>query len=217
MKWRQHFVDKGPYSQSYGFSICYVWMWKLDHQEAWAPKNDAFEVWCWRRLLTVHWTARKSNQSVLKEISPEYSLEGMMLKLKLQSFGHLMRRTDWLEKTLMLGKTGWEEKGVTEMEGWHHWLNGLESGQTQGDGEGQGGLACCSPWGLKESDTAERLNNVKVVWLMAVLSKVKPKCLHFSPVSPKMAKSWLFWGTVAAVFLTTCFKRSTTVPLLCGA
>jgi len=66
---------------------------------------DAFELWCWRRLLRVHWTARKSNQFILKEISPEYSLEGLMLKLKLQYLGHLMRRTDSLEKTLMLGKT----------------------------------------------------------------------------------------------------------------
>ena len=67
-------------------------------------KIDAFELWCWRRLLRIHWTARRSNQSMLKEISPEYSLEGLMLKLELQSFGHLMQRTDSLEKTLMLGK-----------------------------------------------------------------------------------------------------------------
>ena len=69
-----------------------------------APKIDAFELWCWRKLLRVPWTARRSNQSILKEFSPEYSLEGLMLKLKLQYFGHLMWRTDWLEKTLMLGK-----------------------------------------------------------------------------------------------------------------
>ena len=78
--------------------------------ESWTIKKaehrriDAFELWCWRRLLTVSWTTRRSNQSILKEISPEYSLEGMMLKLKLQYFGHLMQRTDSLEKTLMLGK-----------------------------------------------------------------------------------------------------------------
>ena len=76
------------------------------------PRIDAFELWCWRRLLRVPWAARRSNQSVLKEISPEYSLEGLMLKLKLQYFGHLMRRTDSLEKTLMLGKTeGTRRKG----------------------------------------------------------------------------------------------------------
>ena len=79
--------------------------------ESWTVKKperqriDAFEPWCWRRLLRVPWTARRSNQSILKEISPEYSLEGLMLKLKLQFFGHLMRRTDSFEKTLMLGKT----------------------------------------------------------------------------------------------------------------
>ena len=78
---------------------------KVEHQ-----KVDAFELWCWRRLLRVSWTAGRSNQSILKEISPEYSLEGLMLKLKLQSFGHLMRRTDSLEKTLMLGKIEGERR-----------------------------------------------------------------------------------------------------------
>jgi len=84
---------------------------------------DAFELWCWRRLLRVPWTARRSNQSILKEISPGISLEGLMLKLKLQYFGHLMRRVDSLEKILMLGGIGGqEEKGTTEneMAGWHH-------------------------------------------------------------------------------------------------
>ena len=76
----------------------------LDYKEAEHQKIDAFELWCWRRLLRVPWTAKRSNQSILKEISPEYSLEGLMLKLKVQYFGHLMRRTDSLEKTLMLGK-----------------------------------------------------------------------------------------------------------------
>ena len=77
--------------------------WTKKKAECW--RIDAFKLWCWRRLLRVPWTARRSNQSILKEINPEYSLEGLMLKLKLQSFGHLMRRTDSLEKTLMLGKT----------------------------------------------------------------------------------------------------------------
>ena len=87
---------------------------------------DAFELWCWRRLLRVPWTARRSNQSILKEISPEYSLEGLMLKMKLQYFGHLTRRANSLEKTLMLGKM--REKGTTEdeMVGWHDQLNGRE-------------------------------------------------------------------------------------------
>ena len=90
---------------------------------------DAFELWCWRRLLRVPWTVRRSNQSILKEISPEYSLEGLMLKLKLQYFGHLMWRTDSLERTLTLGKIeGGRRRGTTEdeMVGWHHRLNGHE-------------------------------------------------------------------------------------------
>ena len=82
---------------------------------------DAFELWCWRRLLRVPWTARRSNQSILKEISAEYSLEGLMLKLKLQYFGHLMQRTDSLEKTLMLGKIECRKRTIEdEMVGWHH-------------------------------------------------------------------------------------------------
>ena len=88
-------------------------------------RTDAFELWCWRRLLRVPWTARRSNQSILKEISPECSLEGLILKLKLRYFGHLMWRTDSLEKTLMLGKTEGRRR-KNEMVGWHHWLNGHE-------------------------------------------------------------------------------------------
>ena len=94
--------------------------------ESWTVKKaerqkiDAFELWCWRRLLRVPWTARRSNQSILKEISPKYSLEGLMLKLKLQYFGHLMRRADSLEKTLMLGKIeGGRGTTEDEMIGWH--------------------------------------------------------------------------------------------------
>ena len=136
--------------------------WTMKKAEHW--KVNAFKLWFWRRLLRVPWTARGSNQSILKEISPKYSLEGLILKLKLQHFGHLMGRTDSLEKTLMLGKIeGWEEKGTTEdkMVGWHHWLNGHEFEQAPGDGEGQESLARCSPWGHKELDTTEWLNNNK--------------------------------------------------------
>ena len=105
--------------------------------------------------------ARRSNQSILKEISREYSLEGLMLKRKLQYFGHLMRRADSLEKTLMAGKDcGQGEKGMTEdeMVGWHHRLYGHGFACTLGVGDGQGGLACCSSRGRKELDTTERLN-----------------------------------------------------------
>ena len=127
---------------------------KAEHQ-----RTDTFELWCWRRLLRVPWTARRSNQSILK-ISPGISLEGMMLKLKCQYFGHLMRRVDSLEKTLMLGGIGGRRRRVRqdEMAGWHHWLNGCESEWTPGVGDGQGGLACCHSWGHKESDTTEQLN-----------------------------------------------------------
>ena len=110
---------------------------------------DTFEVWCWRRLLRVPWTARRSNQSILKEISPEYSLEGLMLKLKLQYFGHLMQRTDSLEDPDAGKDWRQEEKGMAEdeMAGWHHWLDGHGFGWTPGIADGQGGLACCSSWG----------------------------------------------------------------------
>ena len=100
-----HFANKVPSSQSYGFSSSHVWMWELDNKESWALKNWCFWTVVLERLLRVPWTARRSNQSILKDISPECSLEGLMLKLKLQSFGHLMWRTDSFEKTLMLGKT----------------------------------------------------------------------------------------------------------------
>ena len=120
-KQRHYFANKGPSSQSYGFSSSHVWMWELDCEESWAPKNWCFELWCWRRLLRVSWTARRSNQSIVKEISPWCSLEGLMLKLKLQHFGHLMWRTDSLEETLMLRKTEGGRKGKQSM----RWLGGI--------------------------------------------------------------------------------------------
>ena len=120
---------------------------------------DAFALWCWRKLLKVPWTSRRSIQSILKEISPGCSLEGLMLKLKLQYSGHLMRSADSFERTLMLGeiegrRRGWQD----EMVGWHHRLNGHGFGWTPGVGEGQGGLVCCGSWDRKESDTTEWLN-----------------------------------------------------------
>ena len=125
--------------------------------ECW--RIDAFELWCWRSLLRFSWTARRSNQSILKEISPGYSLEVLMLKL--QYFGHLMWRTDWFEKTLMLGKIeGRRRRGRTEdeMVGCHHRLNGHGFGWTLGVGDEQGGLACCGSWGCKESNTTKWLS-----------------------------------------------------------
>ena len=131
--------------------------------ESWTIKKakhrriDAFELWCWRRLLRVPWTSRRSNQSILKEISPEYSLEGLMLKLKLQYFGHQMWRTDSFEKTLMLGKTEGRRK-ENEMVEQHLQLNGHEFEQALEVGYGQGSLGCCSPWGRKESNMIDQLN-----------------------------------------------------------
>ena len=126
---------------------------KAEHQ-----RIDAFELRCWRRLFRVPWTARRSNQSILQEISPEYSLEGLMLKLKLQYFGYLMQRTDSLEKNLMLGKTeGRRRRGRQRM----RWLDcitdsiGQEFEQAPGAGDGQGSLAYCSPWSHKEQDITE--------------------------------------------------------------
>ena len=104
LKRSHHFANKGLYGQSYGFSSSHVWMWELDHKEGWCQRTDTFKLGCWRRLLRVPWTARKSNQSILKEINPEYSVEAQMQKLKCQYFGHMMQRTNSLEKILMLGK-----------------------------------------------------------------------------------------------------------------
>ena len=138
--------------------MCGYESWTIKKAECW--RIDAFELWCWRRLFRVPWIARRSNQSILKEISPGYMLEGLMLKF--QHFGHLMWGTDSLGKTLMLGKIegrrrrGWQEDKMIE---WHHQLNGLEFEQALGDGEGQGILSCCSPWAHKGSDAIERLNN----------------------------------------------------------
>ena len=121
---RHYFANKGPSSQGYGFSNSHIWMWELDYKESEHWRIDTFELWCWRRLLRVPWTARRSNQSILKEISPGYSLEGLMLKVKLQYFGHPMQRADSLEKTLMLGKIeGRRRRGQQRM----RWLEIIDS------------------------------------------------------------------------------------------
>ena len=124
-KQKHHFANKGLSSQNYGFFQYWCESWTIKKAEHW--KIDAFELWCWRRLLRVPWSAR-SNQSTLKEINPEYSLEGLMLKLKLQYFGHLMQRANSLENTLMLGKVeGKRRRGQQRMRWlvvYHHWLNG---------------------------------------------------------------------------------------------
>ena len=116
---RHYFSNKGPSSQSYGFSSSRCDSWTIKKAEC---RTDAFELWCWRRFFRVPWTVMTSYQSILKEINPAYSLEGLMLKLKLQYFGHLMQRTDLLEKTLMLGKIeGRRRRGRQRM----RWLDGI--------------------------------------------------------------------------------------------
>ena len=160
---RCYFADKGPSSQDWFFQqSC------MDVRVGLYRKLSAKEL----MLLTCvvgddFWESLglqgDPTQSILKEISPEYSLEELMLKLKLQYFGHLMGRTDSLEKTLMLGKIEGRRRR-DELVGWHHWLYGHEFEQAPGVGEGQGSLACCSPWDRKESDTTERLNWTELNW-----------------------------------------------------
>ena len=133
---------------------CEIWtINKAGHQ-----RINAFQLWCWRRLLKVPWTTRRSNQSTLKEINLEYSLERLMLKLKLQYFGYLIWRANSLEKILIYReglRAKWEGSDKDEMVGWHHQFNGHEFEQTPGDSEGQRSQASCSPRGCKDSDMTE--------------------------------------------------------------
>ena len=179
MRKQQKYVIKTPK---------HFWMWELDCEEGWASKNWCFWTVVWRRLLRVPWTARRSNQSILKEISPGISLEGMMLKLKLQYFGHIMRRVDSLEKTLILGGVGCRRRrGRQRM----RWLGGITDSMdviwvNSGSGDGQGGLACCDSLGRKESDTTERLNWSELMgdkWLWQKVSGSVPALLGVGSAS----------------------------------
>ena len=184
-------ANKGPSSESYGFPSSHVWMWGWTIKKAEHQRTDAFELWCWRRLLRVPWTARRSNQSILKEISPEYSLEGLMLKLKIQYLGHLMWRTDLLEKTLMLVKTeGGRRRGQQRM----RWLDGITNSMDMSfsrlkvlvmDRDGQ---ACCSPWGCKESDMTEWLNLTELCQLKENLMLFKQTIMMWDDVSKMMSQ-----------------------------
>ena len=159
---------------------------------------DAFKLWCWRRLLRVLWTAKTSNQSILKEISPGCSSEGLMLKLKLQYFGHLMRRVDSLEKALMLGGTGGRRR-----RGWQRmrWLDGItdskdESEWTPGVGDGQGGLACGNSWGHKSqtwlSDWTELNYGNWTLCCYSCWPSTTPEGVHGGVRHSVLQKIW--WG-----------------------
>ena len=139
-------------------------------KKAYCRRIDAFKLWFCRRLLKVPWTARRSNQSILKEISPEYSLEGLMMKVKLQYFGHLMLRTHSLEKTLKLEQlTAW---GEGDHRGWDGWMASPTQWTwvwaSSGNWWRTGSLACCSPWGQKELDMTEWLNWTETLWMFCI-------------------------------------------------
>ena len=140
-------------------------MWELDYKESWVLKNWCFWTVVLEKILESPLGCKENQLSILKEISPEYSLEGLRLKLKLQYFGHLMWRTDSFDESVDAGKD-WrqEKKGMTEddMVWWHHQLNGHEFEQALGIGDGQGSLACCSPQGHKELDTTEQLSWIEL-------------------------------------------------------
>ena len=184
---------KGPYSQGYSLPSGHVQVWELDHKEGRTQRIDAFELWCPRRLLKVPWTARESNQSMIREINPLYSLEGLMLRLRLQYFGHLMQTGDSLEKSLMLrkieGKRGRENQKMswldgTLMQGTWTWVNFMRWWE--------GGLACFSPWGGKESDMTGWLNN-NDDYILDIFIRYILMCLLFIYLHWKIPLKCLFY------------------------
>ena len=185
-KQRHYFGDKGPYSQGYGFSSSHVQMWQLDHNVGWTSKSWCFWTVVLEQLLKVPWTARRQNQSLLKEINPEYSLEGLMLKAEVPILWPPDANSQLIGKDPDAGKD-WKqnEKRVTEdeMAGWHHRLNGHEFEQTPGDTEGS--LVCWSPWVCKQSDTIEQLKHMTMKQPMV---KFKFLALLREPVAQLIAQ-----------------------------
>ena len=193
-------ANEHPYSQSFGFSSSHI------RCESWTIKKaehktiDAFEIQCWRRLLRAPWTTRRSNQSTLKKINPEYSLEGLMLKLKLQYFGHLIRRANSLEKTLMAQKDwGLEEKEdrEDEMVGQHHQFNGDEFEQTPDDGWGSGHAAV--------HEAAKSWTQVRCDWVPEQQQSRKDAAaasyLLMSPAMFISPQHWVQWHYVSILKL----------------
>ena len=189
-------------NKKYTYIHTYIYIFKCTQTyESWAVKKaecwriNAFKLFCWRRLLRVPWTRKRSNYLILKESNPEYSLEGLMLKLKLQYFSHLMQRINSLEKTQMLGMIDGKEKRVTEDEivRWNHWLNGHEFEQMFGDSGGQRSLGCCSSWGCRvghdlaterQRTTHETEANI-ISWEFTRAIKISKLCIFNSfTVSP---------------------------------
>ena len=146
--------------QSFGFSSGHICRWELDYKQSWVSKNWCFELWCWRRLLRVPWTARSWNQSILKEISPAYSFGTTDAEAETPILWPPDGKNWFIWKDPDAGNDLRQEKGITEdeMVGWHHQLNGYEFEQALGVGDGQGSLAYCSPWGHQETDTTKGLN-----------------------------------------------------------
>ena len=177
-------------------------MWELDYKESWAPKNWCFwTVMLEKKLLKVPWIARRSNHFILKEISPEYSLERLMLKRKLPYFGHLIRRTDSLEKTLMLGKIEGRRRGQQRT----RWLDGITdsrdmslSKRREMIDEGQGSLACCSPWDSQESSLTPQFKSIN----FSALSFLHSPTLSYMTTGKTIALTrWTFVGKVMSLLL----------------
>ena len=204
-KQRHYFANKGLSSQSCGFSNSHVWGWEMDYKES--RRIDAFELWCWRRLFRAPWTAGRSNQSILKEISPEHSLEGLMPKLKLQHFGYLMWRTDSFKKTLLLGKIeGGRGRGWQRM----RWLDGITNSMDMSLRKLQswwwtGRPGVMQSMGTKELDTTERLNWTECLSHPDSLKLFKQQIVHWQN-KDKLPPKYPVW--LAQILNRACSNQS---------